>query len=748
VNAFVAAAGERLRRLPWIAIGLGTFAVVLLVAVVPPFRRAGATAGSRAILLAATPFAPSTSGFDDLPQASRVVASDGSEVGVLGSELREPVSLAQLPPYVAHAVLAAEDANFYSHSGIDPSAVFRAMVNTVAGRPQGGSTITQQLAKLNYTGSQRTLFRKFKEVLYASRLEEKYSKDELLERYLNQVYFGDGAYGIATASSIFFGVPPQQLTVEQAATLAGKIRAPSALDPRVRPQDVRDQRDQVLRAMAHHGWLSSEQLDAALAAPLEVVGADTGAPAGTAGKAPHFVAYVAREAEGLDDLGPSADVRRKQVFTGGYTVETTLDVHAYDAAVAATKESLGEDGDPSTAIVSIQPGDGAIRVLFGGLDPNLQFDPASQGRRQPGSSFKPFVYLAMLKAGYDPRTPYDAGSPKTVTCGGTQWTVNNYEGRGSGSATVETALAQSINSVFAQVMAQVGPSAVADVAEKAGIPDDAVTPAECAMALGGLREGVSLLEQAAAFATFAAKGTYAEPYAITRILDRHGNVVYERGAPETRQAFGSREVGVLTGALERVVTEGTGTAASIGRPMAGKTGTTENYGNAWFIGYVPQLATAVWVGHPEGDVPMTDVHGLSVTGGSFPARIFGGYMREALAGVPVQDLYRASPDELALRGAPKVSPLAANAAPGDVPSTLAPPTTRRPVITLPPPPPSTTRVPARTTPPSSLVPRPTVPPTTAPPLQPPPTSPAPTTTTSPTGPTTTRPAGGVPAGIT
>src|SRR5215210_5067834 len=207
---------DRVKGLPWLAIGGGVFACVVLVALVPPLRRAVAGVTSRVILVAASPFAPAIKGFEDLPDASRVVAKDGTEVGLLGTEQREPVPIDQLPPHVARAVLAAEDADFYSHAGVDPSAVFRAIVNNARGQTQGGSTITQQLAKLNYVGANRTFFRKFKEVLYASKLEGKYSKDQLLERYLNQVYFGDGAYGIALASQAFFGVPPSDLTPAQA----------------------------------------------------------------------------------------------------------------------------------------------------------------------------------------------------------------------------------------------------------------------------------------------------------------------------------------------------------------------------------------------------------------------------------------------------------------------------------------------------------------------------------------------------
>ncbi|MDQ4071231.1 MAG: penicillin-binding protein, partial [Actinomycetota bacterium] len=389
----------RVRALPWGRMALATLGIVVLVAVVPPFRRAAATVGSRIILFVASPLAPGIAGFDDLEKASRVTGVDGAEVGFLGLEQREPVPLAQLPPHDTQAVLAAEDARFYDHSGVDPAAVFAAVRDNLFRRDaRGGSTITQQLAKLNYTGSQRTFLRKLKEVLYASELEDRYSKDELLERYVNQVYFGDGAYGIGLASTAFFGVPPQELTPGQAAILAGKIRAPNALDPRRDPNGVRARRDQVLRNMNRHGWLSDAQLSSALASPVEVVPR----PPGTRGvaansKAPHFLAFVAREAGGIDALGSTPEARTRQVLTGGYTVESTLDLKDLDAAEEAVKQQLGQPGDPTTAVVSVVPGDGAIRVLFGGLDRNLQFDPASQGRRQPGSSFKPYLYLAMLK---------------------------------------------------------------------------------------------------------------------------------------------------------------------------------------------------------------------------------------------------------------------------------------------------------------------------------------------------------------
>jgi membrane peptidoglycan carboxypeptidase len=704
-------------------IGAGTLLALLLIGVIPPFRRAAALALSKVILVVASPLAPAVGDLEGLAEGSRVLATDGSEVGLLGTEQREPVALATLPRHVVNAVLAAEDANFYSHSGVDPSAVFRAALNTAKGNSQGGSTITQQLAKLNYAGSSRTVLRKLREVLYASKLESRYSKDELLERYLNQVYFGEGAYGIGLASQTFFGVPPERLTVDQAATLAGKIRAPSALDPYGNPGAVQGRRDQVLRNMSRHGWLGGAELAAALAAPVEPAPRRP-APA-TAGKAPHFVGYVGREAAGLDELGgPDVESRSRRVVTGGYTIETTFDPKAYDVAVESVKGILGAPGDPTTAVASVQPGDGAIRVLFGGLDPSLQFDPATQGRRQPGSSFKPYVYLAMLEAGIDPRTAFDSGSPRTLSCAGAPWTVRNFEGEGGGAISVDTAMVHSVNTVFAQIMARVGTEGVADAAEQAGIDRDALTPLQCAMALGGLREGVSPLEQAAGFATFAARGTYAKPYAITRIRDRSGKVVYQRTS-DVDQRPPSKEVGVLNGVLERVVKEGTGTAAAIDRPVAGKTGTTERNGNAWFIGYTPQLATAVWVGRPEGDVPMTNVRGIAVTGGSFPARIFSRYMRGAMAGKPVQSLYTVSPDELSLRAVP----------PGARTTGPAPTGTTPPVDTTAPAGGDTDGrggAPGGGAPPVTFQPGRTVPPTTARPRPTSPTTlPSPVTTASP-----------------
>ncbi|MDQ1438884.1 MAG: penicillin-binding protein [Acidimicrobiaceae bacterium] len=630
-------------------IALAAVALLAVIAVVPPFRRAAALGLSKVVLAAASPWAPSIGNFDDLPTASRIVAADGTELARLdGAQRREPVSIKQLPPHVPQAVLAAEDGNFYHHGGVDPQAVLRAVVRSAEGRTQGGSTITQQLAKINYTNSQRTILRKLRELQYAVRLEKKYTKDQLLERYLNQVYFGDGAYGIAAAAKTFFGVEPEQLTPAQAAMLAGKIRSPEGLDPRTKPEAMIARRNSVLANMRRHHWLTPDQAAQAEAEPMALAANPTDAAAAAA-RAPHFVEYVKREAATIDALGGSAESRGHQLFTGGYTVETTLEPALYDEAADAVRSTLSGPADPATAMVTVQPGDGAIRMLFGGLTFDRKFDVASQGRRQPGSSFKPYVYLAAIRHGISPRTTFDSSSPKTLPYKGGSFTVNNYEGEGSGPSDIDNAMTHSINVVFSQLALATGLDNVVRTAESAGIPEEVLAKDgdNPAMALGGLTKGLTPLEQAAAYATFAAKGVYASPYSITRIKDRTGRVVYTH-SPKTRQAFDPNEVGVLNNALMQVVKAGTGRAADIGRPVAGKTGTTQNYGDAWFVGFVPQLATAVWVGYPDKIVPMTSVHGVKVAGGTFPARMWAAYMVRAVESLPVKQIDTATPESLSL----------------------------------------------------------------------------------------------------
>jgi membrane peptidoglycan carboxypeptidase len=456
---------------------------------------------------------------------------------------------------------------------------------------------------------------------------------------------------------------------------------------------VLNRRDQVLRAMAKHGWLSRTDLDAALAEPMTLA---PPRPPGV-GRAPHFVDYIKREVGGLEELGADPEVRRTRVFTGGYTIETTLDPKLFDATVNAAAARLGEPGDPITAVASVVPGDGAVANLFGGLDyVATQFGYADRGLRQPGSAFKPFVYLAALRDGIDPRTSFDGRSGRRIACYGDR-PVNNYAGEDfSGAIDVDSALARSVNVVFVDLGCQVGVRDVIRAATDAGIPEDA-TEAQGAVFLGGLDRGVSPLAMAAAFATFASGGTYATPYGIKTIRDSGGRVVYEH-RKTTRRAFEADEAGVLNGALQRVVSAGTGRAAAIGRPVAGKTGTTSDNVDGWFVGYTPQVATAVWVGYDPAR-PMTSVHGRSVTGGSFPAAIFGDLMRTGMAGVPVLPLPTASPASLdisPLGDAPPPSPPPPLEAEPLPPPNPAPSLPEQQLVTTPPPSPATEPAPSTT----------------------------------------------------
>ena len=633
-----------LRRVPWKPVLLGTAVFLLVVGAVPPFRRAAAMASSRAVLWLASPLTPIVPDFDALPVTTPVLAADGSVLAELSGEdgRRAVLDIADVPVHVRQAVLAAEDSRFYEHSGTDPEAVGRAIVHTLLGHAQGGSTITQQLAKLNYTSGERTLLRKVREVLFASAIEQRYTKDKLLERYLNQVYFGDGAYGIRAGAQTFFGVEPAQLTPAQGAILAGKIKAPSFLDPRKRPEAVLARRDEVLNAMASHHWLAGEALSQAKAEPLVLA---EPRPPGVS-LAPHFVDHVKREAALLPALGPDRKTRLTRLFTGGFTVQTTLDPKLFAATQASVAERLGLPDDPITTVASVEPGDGAIRNLFGGLDfVSTQFPYATKGTRQAGSAFKPFVYLAALRDGIDPRSTFDGTSGRRIGCYGDR-PVNNYAGEDAGGhIDVDSALARSVNVVFVELGCEVGVGDVVRTAVDAGIPEGA-TEKQGAVFLGGLDRGVSPLDMANAYATFAAGGVRAEPYAIAAVLDSDGEVVY-RHRRQVRRVFDERQAAVLNRALSGVVSSGTGRAARIGRPVAGKTGTTQDNIDAWFVGHVPQLATAVWVGF-EPRRPMVDVHDRAVTGGSFPAAIFGDLMRGGLEGVPVRRLAVAGPETLGL----------------------------------------------------------------------------------------------------
>jgi membrane peptidoglycan carboxypeptidase len=575
------------------------------------------------------------------PTRSVVYAADGSVLAVLhGDEDREMVRLPAIPPRVRDAVLAIEDAHFYQHGALDPRGIVRALAADLrSGRiVEGGSTLAQQYVKNVVASDQVSLHRKLVEAVYAIQLERRLTKDQVLGAYLNLVYFGDGVYGIATAAKHYFSKPVGRLSLAEAAALAGTIASPARFKPTAGGVALQ-RRNQVLQRIAAVGFATPAQVAAAKRQPLrprlhpETV------------RYPYFVDYVTRQLLGshaLDaTLGPAGSAARwRAVYEGGLAIVTTLRPGDQALAEAAVHDQLAGRG-PSAALVSLSPASGAIVALVGGGDfarsrVNLATGQGGGGF-PPGSSFKLFYLVAALEQGLPVSTGFDTTSPTTVRapeCPG-GYTVHNAETSGLGRIDLARATAESVNTYYAQLMVRVGTPAAIRVARRMGI----TTPLRdyCSLVLG--TENVSPLDLASAYATLADGGVHCQPLAITRVTDSSGRVLLD-GRPSCRQVVDPQVAATATGILRGVVAPGgTGFRATIGRPVAGKTGTTSGYTDAWFTGFTPQLATSVWVGHPDRKVSMNDLfeRGL-VYGGTFPALIFRQYMAAAMAGQPVLDL--------------------------------------------------------------------------------------------------------------
>ncbi len=553
-------------------------------------------------------------------QNSKVFAADGTLLCELrGDEDREIIALEKMPDAIKKAVIAIEDTDFYQHKGVNWKAVVRALwANVVKGTVvQGGSTITQQYVKGAYVGPKRTLWRKIEEAHLAYQLEQKYSKNKILELYLNDIYFGRGCYGIFTAARKFYGKAPQDLTLAECAMLAGVIRSPSYYDPYTKPQEVLQRRTLVLQRMLKKDFITREEFDGAENEPMNL--------------APPNKVYVVRRAPYFCDY-ITEKVREKygdqQAFRGGLRIYTTIDLHLQDIAEDTLRQELDPDDGPDAALACIDPRTGYIKAMVGGKNYAVsQFNVAADGHRQAGSSFKVFVLARALADSISPSQTYDASSPKTLQIpGGGVWKVSNYDGHGSGTTTVRNATIHSINVVFAQLIMDVGPARVAEMAKSMGIQSP--VEANPAIALGGLHVGVTPLEMASAYGTLANGGVHAVARSISKVTDADGNII-EEGKPETHSVLDPKVAAKANEILQEVVSGGTGTGARIGRPQAGKTGTTEDHADAWFVGYTPDLVTAVWVGYPQGRISMG-----GMTGGSLPATIWRVFMSAALEDVP------------------------------------------------------------------------------------------------------------------
>lgn len=553
-------------------------------------------------------------------QTTIVYAADGSPLSMLYQQNRTIIPLSKISPKIRSAIVAVEDERFYKHGGIDYWGILRAIFRDVTSGElaEGGSTITQQYVKNAYFSQERTLTRKVKEAILSYRLEKNYSKDEILEKYLNTIYLGDGTYGVEAASRNYFDKPASDLTLAESATLVGLVKAPEFYNPHRNPEGALKRRDTVIDQMVALGMSSKREASWAKSLSLGVV-PEKELPA----RAPYFIDWIKESL--AKRFGDSA------LYSQGLRIYTTLDTKMQAAAEKAAAEHLNEEDDPEVAVVAVDPSSGAVKAMVGGRDYAMRkFNLASQGQRQPGSAFKTFTLATAIAEGASPDALYDSTSPTSLEIpGGKTWTVKNYSGYGEGKIDLWRATALSNNVVYARLILEVGAKKVAEFAKKAGIS----TPvnADPAIALGGLKDGVSPLEMASAYATFANGGLLNEPYGVAKVTTTDGKLLYEHKVKQTR-SFDEAVAYLVTRALKNVIDWGTGTSAAIGRPAAGKTGTTDDYSDAWFAGYTPDLAAAVWVGYPDENQPMTDVQGITVTGGSFPARIWSDFMGAALEG--------------------------------------------------------------------------------------------------------------------
>jgi penicillin-binding protein 1A len=641
---------------------------------------------------------------------SFVFAANGSLLGSIPAERnRTPVALWRVSPWMRKATVAIEDHRFYEHGGVDYEGIARAAWKDLrAGHVvQGGSTITQQLVRNLYISKERTFKRKVKEACLAIKLSRARTKDWILAQYMNQVYYGNHAYGIEAAAQTYFSKHARDLTLEESALLAGLPQAPSTYDPLHRPAAGIARRESVLKAMRDYGDINEQQYRQALAQR------DLRLKPGklyTRIREPYFFSYV------RDQL--IAEYGSSTVRSGGLRVYTTIYPRLQRAAVKAIKDTLYLRDDPAAAIVSINPADGAIRAMTAvtpGRTGN-QFNLVAQARRQPGSTFKTFVLAAAIEQGMNPNSTYYVSAPFRYQPDPytPAWEVSTYGEDYSGSISVTSATLASDNTVYAQLTLDVGPDKVADMAHRLGVLSHLdVVPA---MGLGA--DAISPLEEASAYATLAAGGIYSKPMAIRKVVLAGGKEDTDVGwgHPQRRRVISDGVAYEVTQILEDNMLGGTGTGAYFGRTAAGKTGTTDNHADAWFSGYVPQLETTVWVGYPQGEIPMESVHGISVAGGTFPATIWRLFMEAALENAPAlgwqdpRDPVTWRPFTQGQYGSSLAPP------PPSYTTTTTPTTTSRKTTPAPPPPPP----PARTATPVPEPPPPLPPEPPPPPVEPPP----------------------------
>ena len=533
-----------------------------------------------------------------------------------------PVKIDKIPEHLKDAFIAVEDVRFYEHAGVDPKGIMRAVIANITnkGVSEGGSTITQQLAKNAYLTQDRTLKRKVQEVFLALQLERKYTKDEILELYLNQIYFGQGAYGVQAAAKTYFGKNVEDLDLNECAMLAGIPKSPNYFSPLNNLKAAQERKGVVLDQMSKYGYISSSTAAKTKAENLNLVKSQ---PQSDNHFASYFIDYVTQQM--IEKYGADA------VYQEGLKIYTTLDKDMQQAAEAAMQNlpNYSTDGSgnkqPQGALVAIEPSTGYIKAMVGGRGTD-QFNRATMAERQPGSAFKPFVFAAALENGL---TPSSTVEDKPINIGG--WQPQNYSRNFSGTVTMRYVAEQSLNVPTVRIAQEVGMDKIIYLAEKMGIStfvkEGAANDMNYAVTIGGMTKGVTPLEMTSAYGTFANDGVHVAPVAIVKVVNQKGEVL-EEAHPKSEQAIKKTSANELTSMLMGVIARGTGTGANIGRPAAGKTGTTDNYQDAWFVGYVPDLVAGVWVGCDDNS------RMGNMTGGTTPAAIWKAFMSKAVQSMP------------------------------------------------------------------------------------------------------------------
>jgi penicillin-binding protein 1A len=573
-----------------------------------------------------------------LGENSFLFASDGSLLGVIPSlHNRQPLQLSEISPWLPKATVAIEDRRFWQHGALDYQGIARALyADAQAGRVvQGGSTLTQELVRNLYIGTnERTLSRKVKEACLAQKLAGIWTKKQILSAYVNEVFYGRRAYGAQAGAQTFFSTSARHLTIAQAALLAGLPQAPSVYDPFRHPDRALARRDEVLRAMLANDEITDGEYTKAVRSPLGLRPGQLY----SAQRHPNFFGWA------TEQLIQRFGVRK--VAAGGLQVRTTIDPRFQYYALSAIKSVLREKTDPAAAVVAIDPRTGAVRAMQTYVPDGrkMKFNLAAQSTRQAGSAFKPFVLATAVWQGISVYTGFNGPPSLTLedpycATNGVLWNPHNYADETAGYMNLLDATAHSVNTIYAQLVDVVGPKHVVGVAHRLGI-NTALQPV-CSITLG--TQPVNPLEMTDAYATLAARGRHHAPRALELVRGPSGAVIGKLDSPGA-QTIPLNVADTVTYALQGVVQHGTGTAAALGsRPVAGKTGTAENSVDAWFCGYIPQLAACVWVGYPKAEIPMSYVEGVAgVTGGSLPAAIWHAFMTQATAKLHVLSFHEPS----------------------------------------------------------------------------------------------------------